>query len=223
MPRISDSKGRSDANSGYVRLLGDEDLGHLISRVQATVIRAGNELEKILEEKTSAQLKASLEIILSNQQNLFPTEIQVVFRSRMPGISGGRGVTGDVLVFDHRIRKAMVIEVKDGDTFDTKKASGELESMTRFASWISEQTGYQSTFYFCSFNQDDKEAIVSGAKGRFGIENAMTGRELCELLRIDYDDIRAERMSLQSENLQYFLSEMLRIPAIRDRIVQMLQ
>ena len=47
MPKISESKGRPDENSGYARLFGNQQLGQLLSRVQATVIRTGNALEKI--------------------------------------------------------------------------------------------------------------------------------------------------------------------------------
>lgn len=62
------------------------------------------------------------------------------------------GATADLVVVDHLSRHVKVIELKDGDTFDTKKSSGELESMSRFADWISIKIGYDATFYFCSFN-----------------------------------------------------------------------
>ena len=48
MARIADSKGREDDNSGYTRLLGNRQLGQLLSRIHATVIRNGNELEDML-------------------------------------------------------------------------------------------------------------------------------------------------------------------------------
>ena len=64
--------------------------------------------------------------------------------------------------------------------------------MTLFASWIAQATGYEATYYFCSFNQDDKDAICMGAKGRFDVSHAMTGRELCDLLGIDYAALKRE-------------------------------
>jgi hypothetical protein len=109
----------------------------------------------------------------------------------------------------------LVIELKDGDTFDTKKASGELESMTTFANWLSTRIEYETTFFFCSFNQVDKQAIVAGAKGRFDVSHAMTGRELCKLLSINYDALRTRRQREQPENLRYFLSELLHIDEIQ--------
>lgn len=223
MAKISDSKGRSDTNSGYARLFGNQRLGQLMSRVHATVIRTGNELEHIIEEETPAHLKATLDSILSNQEGIFPQgNLQVAFQCRMPGTSEQRGGTIDVAIFDHSDRRVSVVELKDGDTFDTKKSSGELASMTKFADWISRQTGYEAIYYFCSFNQDDKEAIIRGAKGRFDIEHAMTGRELCAILRIDYDALRKKRQSEQSANLAYFLTELLKISEIRRAVRELL-
>lgn len=47
--KISESKpGRRDG--GYTRLFNDPDIGALVSRVQGTSIRAGNELEKLFCE-----------------------------------------------------------------------------------------------------------------------------------------------------------------------------
>jgi len=221
MVKISETKGRSDVNSGYARLFGNQQLGQLISRVHATVIRTGNELERIIEAATPEHLKTNLHTILE-QRGLFASDIQVVFQGRMPGTVKQSGSTIDVAVFDHPNCNVSIIELKDGDTFDTKKSSGELDSMMKFADWISNKTAYSATFYFCSFNQDDKEAIVRGAKGRFDVSHAMTGRELCTILGIDYDVLREKRQSKQSENLGYFLSELLKISEIRQFIRKLL-
>jgi hypothetical protein len=216
MPKIADSKGRPDENSGYARLFGNQQLGQLMSRVQATVIRTGNELEHLIEQETPDELKASLDEILTGQNTLAP--IQVVFQAKMPPQGQHRGEKADIVVFDHSINIAMVIELKDGDTFDTKKSSGELESMMTFANWIASEFKYDANYYFCSFNQNDKHAIAAGAKGRFDITHAMTGRELCEKLQIDYDKIRENRQKEQPENLRYFIMELLKINDIRQII-----
>jgi hypothetical protein len=221
MAKISETKGRSDANSGYARLFGNQQLGKLMSRVHATVIRTDNELERIIEAETPESIKSTLDVILE-QTELSKSNLQVVFQGQMPRADGQSGGTIDVAVFDHEKRTVLVIELKDGDTFDTKKSSGELDSMTKFAEWIAQRTGYFATFYFCSFNQDDKEAIVRGAKGRFDVSHAMTGRELCAILGIDYDTLREKRQSQQAENLRYFLAELLKIQNIRQLLKELL-
>jgi hypothetical protein len=221
MPKISDSKGRPDENSGYARLFGNQQLGQLLSRVQATVIRTGNELEKLIESETSDELKTDLEDILAGQQSFSKT--QVVFQAKMPPQVNSRGETADIVIFDHAEKSARIIELKDGDTFDTKKASGELASMEVFAKWLSSRTDYKTSFYFCSFNQTNKEAIVHGAKGRFDVHHAMTGQELCNLLNIDYDALKAKRRLEQPQNLRYFLSELLRIAEVKHIINELLE
>ena len=54
MALIENSKGRKEG-SNYQRLFGNEALGYLLSRVHATVITAGIELEKLI-------IKASNEV-----------------------------------------------------------------------------------------------------------------------------------------------------------------
>jgi len=212
MPKIADSKGRSDENSGYARLFGNQRLGQLLSRVQATVIRTGNELEHIVEEETPDQLKVNLDDILLGQADF--AQIQIVFQAKMPPEGKKRGEKADIIVFEHGKKSAMVIELKDGDTFDTKKSSGELESVTTFANWLEKQTGYTANFYFCSFNQEDKRAVIAGAKGRFDITHVLSGRELCAILQIDYDSIREKRREEQPDNLRYFITELLKIDEV---------
>lgn len=221
MAKIVDSKGRPDENSGYARLFGNQQLGHLMSRVQAAVIRTGNELEELIKKETPDELKARLEDILSGQEAF--SQVQVVFQAKMPPQENNRGETSDIVLFDHTHKTAMVIELKDGDTFDTKKSSGELASIETFAKWLANQVNYKTTFFFCSFNQTDKEAIVHGAKGRFDAAHAMTGQELCNLLTIDYDSLREKRQKEQPENLRYFISELLRIKEIRQIINELLE
>jgi hypothetical protein len=200
MPKLSESKGRPDENSGYARLFGNQQLGQLLSRVQATVIRTGNELEKLIENEKSDELKAILDDILTGHQPFSKT--QIVFQAKMPSQVDARGETADIVVFEHLEKTAMIIELKDGDTFDTKKASGELASMEVFAKWLSSRTGYKTTFYFCSFNQTNKEAIIHGAKGRFDISHAMTGQELCNLLNINYDALKVNDYRLKVDSFE---------------------
>jgi hypothetical protein len=146
----------------------------------------------------------------------------VVFGPRITKASNGHDINGDIVVFDHAKRTLKVIEVKEGDTVDTKKASGELGSFNQSAAELSKATGYERSISFCSFNQEDKEAIVAGAKGRFSPEQGMTGRELCSILAIDFDTLRAGRVGEQASNLDYFLSELVGIPEIAQHLRQKL-
>ena len=49
-------------------------------------------------------------------------------------------------------------------------------------------------------------------------DEAMTGREFCNLLEIDYDEIVNERLQDTEDNTLYFVQELLSIPEIRSLI-----
>lgn len=51
MSRIENATERTDGNSGYTRAVGSEELGRLLSKVQATVIANGNGLERLVAER----------------------------------------------------------------------------------------------------------------------------------------------------------------------------
>lgn len=128
MAKISESKGRGNENSGYVRVVGSPALGQLLSRVQATVIRNGNELEHILKQQCPyysvvAKLGDIPDQLDSSKQ------VQVFFSYKHERV-GETSIVGDVTVVDHSQKVVHTVELKDGDTFDTKKSSGELESIT---------------------------------------------------------------------------------------------
>ncbi|HIC9365848.1 TPA: restriction endonuclease, partial [Campylobacter coli] len=56
MSKISNQQGRDvqkNGISGYTRVIGNNELGQLLSRVQACVISNGNELEKLLISRCS--------------------------------------------------------------------------------------------------------------------------------------------------------------------------
>jgi hypothetical protein len=210
MSLIQDSGGRTDDDSGYGRVFGNSELGRLISRVHVCAIRNGNELERLLWEATP--YKSSLGEIL--HRTLVEQEVHVVT---------GRGIRQsdyhapltDFLVLDLRVPELAVIELKDGDTFDTKKATGELASAQRFAHWIAPQVGYPVRYYFCAFNQTSKAAIVSGIRSRFALDEVLTGAELCERIGVEYAAIRAVRQQNQAANRAYFVAQLLAIPEIR--------
>ncbi len=56
-------------------------------------------------------------------------------------------------------------------------------------------------------------AIVTGFKQKITQNEAMTGREFCDLLEIDYDEIVAEQD--QSRNVRFFLRELINVEQVR--------
>jgi len=223
MAKIADAKGRKDGG-GYTRLFeGNKELGHLMSRVHSAVISSGNELEKIIKKQVN--LISDLDEFL--QSEIMPDGVFVADKKQIRGSQtfDFSGSEPDFIIFKRRRGKQQchVVELKDGDAFDTKKSAAEWTIMLDFIRANAKNLQYIMRPHFCSFNQDDKSVIVAGFKGKITIEEALTGREFCELLELDYDGIVQLRKSLSKGNIAYFISELLKISEVRDQIVERLK
>jgi len=224
MALIENAKGRRDnqSPSGYTRLFGISSLGNLMSRIQGTVISSGTELEKLIWERV--QQIIDLDDFISTALNQPMIGIWV---ARKQQIKNSKAIHSkyepDFLAFNPNNRICYIVELKDGDQFDTKKSSGEYTSLHNFNNDISQSIPYSTHIYICSFNSATKKEIYDGFKHKFPINEIITGKELCELLDINYTDITNIRMNDQQNNVDYFIKELLRINAVKDAIMKYLQ
>lgn len=223
MSKIRNAEGRQDGGSGYTRVLGCGELGQLISRVQSTVISNGTELERIIVSMT--ETITDLEKFIDDttdglqEDGVFLCQKKILKKSRY----AIAGIEPDLLIFVvERRRICKVIELKDGDNFDTKKSASEREHLERFATEFGAQIPFVTEFFICSFNQEDKEQIQIGFKNKFELEHIMTGRELCEVLHISYNEIIDRRKADIIDNFDYFISELVQIPEVRAKVEEKL-
>lgn len=218
MAKFSEAKGRRDGNSGYGRAFGNKALGQVLSRAQATVISTGNELEKLLSDKITRI--DDLDEFLD--RNTIDSDIYIVSKKAVKKSEKLNSPVQepDFLIFHHtkESKHCYAVELKDGDTFDTKKAEGEYKNLEQFVQTVSQNLPYTVSFYFVAFNQEDKNAIYEGFKRKVPLDKCMTGREFCGLLRIDYDEIVTERGHDAQQNFQDFLTALLDIQEARDFI-----
>lgn len=219
MALIENSKGRI-TGGGYERLFGNQELGHLLSRVQATVISTGTELEKLIVRL--ANRIDDVDAFLA-AQNL-PNGTYLISKQAIKHSALRSDQEPDILIFqiDPVRQHCYIIELKDGDNFDTKKAAGEVHLLEVFENHLSRRIRFTTSIHVCSFNQPDKEKIVAGFKRKITVEQAMTGEELCVLLDIDYADLLLQRIGQQILNLDYFIDKLLEIEDIREMIIQKL-
>ncbi|MDE0093647.1 MAG: hypothetical protein OXO49_03975 [Gammaproteobacteria bacterium] len=215
MARFREAKGRVDGNSGYARVFGSQGLGALFSRVQATVISAGTELERIVRDKVDNI--QDLDDFLSVEQ--MPEGVFVVPKKQIKAskVLLSSGSEPDFLVFKRRQgrQSCHVIELKDGDAFDTKKSEAEHTALQSFVSSNARHLQYLVHCHVVSFNQDLRQAIYEGFKKRIPMKECMTGREFCELLEIDYDAIVEQRKADQNLNRKDFLTDLLKIKPVK--------
>lgn len=223
--KIENAKGRRDENSGYTRLLGNARLGQLLSKVQATVISNGTELERIILSRTNniSDLDGFIDSVTDGTQPdgvyVCPKDVAKKSKLTLPKHEP------DLLVY--RVQQeecsCKVIELKDGDTFDTKKVRGEREQIEEYSHNLESKTHITTEYDICSFNQNNKKSIETGLKGEFTPDHIMTGREFCDILSIDYDDIVEARKADAQDNVDYFISELLNIPEIKTKILRKLK
>jgi hypothetical protein len=215
-------KGREDG--GYSRVLGNDQLGALISQVQATTISAGTELEKMVSSHaiimTSKQLGEFLSGVIQNgtyllTKNLIKKHLKKIINST---------VEPDFVVIIVVDEKVFVIELKDGDQFDTKKAEGEVEALNKFANQLHGHmlkeglSNYTVEIKICFFNSKSKDSIVLGMKNRISKSQAMTGEEFCRLINISYSSIIKAREIHMEQNFSYFIEQLLLIPEVNEKI-----
>lgn len=217
--KIKDAKGRQDGNSGYTRTLGNEELGQLISRVQATVISNGTELERMIVEKSNTikDLDKFIEDTTNAQidNGTYLCQKKTLKKSKY----NIKDIEPDLVIFIvEKKRICKVIELKDGDVFDTKKASGEKENLEKFTTQFGSKVPFIAEYYICCFNQTDKEKIKAGFKNKFDEAHIMTGIELCEILGINYSQIKKKREKDAKDNFSYFIEELLKIKAVRKEL-----
>lgn len=164
--KIRNQKGRRDGNSAYARVFNNSDLGDLISKIQATVISNGNELEKIILSQTNTIDDLNIFIekaeIGEIENGVFVCPKNKI-KSSIYAVKNpidNKGIEPDLLIFlveKHRICK--IVELKDGDTFDTKKAAVEREHLITFSKEFGSKIPFRTEIYLCSFNQNDINAI----------------------------------------------------------------
>lgn len=212
MALLKKSRGRKDNDSGYSRMIGNDEVGSLLSRVHATAIRAGSELERMV--RSNIHIIEDLTSFLSSEnmpEGVWLADKKMV--KKCPLLDSPRSEP-DFIIFKRRgeFQACHIVELKDGDAFDTKKAAGEKASMDAFIAANEGRIPYEVHSHFCCFNQDSREAIHEGFKKKIALEETMTGREFCDFLEIDYDEIVRVRKEHASENFRTFFEELLGIP-----------
>ena len=216
MAKIRESNPKNRSGS-YDRLFGNEKLGELMSKVQSASIRAGNELETLIKERID--IVDDLDEFLQMDaipEGIFLVTKSVIKKSKLH-INGSEP---DFILFKQQ--HCYIVELKDGHVFDTKKVDGERASLYGFADRNIEKLTNNISVYFCSFNQEDHHIIWNGFKRMIEFEEIMTGREFCELLEIDYDEIVEIRSRDAEDNTRYFLEELLRMPEIGRTIIDII-
>lgn len=207
MARLSDAamKKKHKTSGSYGRLFDDEKIGLVMSDVQSTAIRNGNELEKLIERYSNPLTNNdTCNLIDEIESGTIQDGTYLLSKDSYRGtaIAIPNHEPDYLIVQAHGTNvKIFVVEMKDGDDFDTKKSNGELETLTACNDFIENNFEISTDYALCCFNQKSRLNIVRGLKNRFDEAHVMTGNEFCELVGIEYEAIIKERKSDASDNI----------------------
>ena len=221
MAKIRESNPKHSSGA-YERLLNNKDLANIFTKAQSTVITNGTELEKIITSKSTKidNLDDFINQVNSGNQGIgvYLCTKKVINQSKYRNTK-----QPDFIVFEIKpngARNCTIVELKDGDSFDTKKSQSEKQSLIAFKNDLASNIPFVVRFCICSFNQSDKEQIYLGFKKNFEMNEILTGQEFCDMLGISYDDIQLMRTKDAKDNFEYVVSEMTKIvfKGIREHI-----
>lgn len=202
-------------SGGFNRLFDNEELSDLLSKVQSTLISNGNELERIITRQISSEgrfLEDYKEYNISSKAYLvnhksFKID---VFKRDKPNF----------ILFAER--KCYLVQISDTYVFDRKKCEIEKKYLENFKKELSKRIDLNIEYYFCCFNNNNKEEIADGLKNVFTEDEILGGAEFCEILNVDYEKIKSDRLKECPDNLSYFLEKLLEIDVVREKLYEML-
>ena len=205
--RISDARPKNSSGN-YERLFGDEEIGCLMSKVQSASIKAGYVLENIIAQRSALIPGGNLEEFVDDSMK---GKYSGIFLATKKMIKASKyhieHHEPDMMIFildDNGHGICHIVELKAGAAFDTKKSDAEKETLEICRSVLGPDLPFITKFYLCAFHAENRREIINGLKGRFSKEEVLTGRELCEILQLDYDEIVDEESRFQRDNLNYF-------------------
>ena len=223
MVTLQGTKGKDDKDikkGAYYRCFGNLEIARLLSRIQSLIIKNGYELEKLFEELTKDIQIQDLDKFLSVQ--IQPEGIRIALKKAVKNSDTleGHGIEPDFIIFERKedSQNCYIVELKDGHEFDTKSSSKEHQNLHDFLSRNAIALQYFHSYCkICGFNATSREEIRKGFKNKIDINQAMTGKELCDLIGLDYDEIVEKRAQDRSRNLEFLVNELLDIPVINDK------
>lgn len=220
MAKIKNAQPKT-TSGGYERLVGNPALADIFTKAQSTVITNGSELEKMIRDR--AQLISNLdEFIDKCDEGLIPDGSYLCTKAVLKKSKYKlEKHEPDFIAFTLNLTKKLcyVVELKDGDAFDTKKAAAEKEMLQKFVNHLAPRIPFRTKYYICCFNQLDKTKIVTGLKNVVTIDEVMSGDEFCDILGINYRQIVELRKDDAADNFAYVVQKMSEIPDMQHSVV----
>ena len=209
------------STGGYERLFDNKELGDLMAKVQSTVIANGYELERLLiaEFIPIVNLNEFINNPKKYSKGIYNCSKSILKKSDYYL----KGNQPDLLIFDNREKnvKCFIIELKDGNLFDTKKSKGESEHIKEFYEWFTariDKNKIKVQYCFCCFNEHDKNELEKTFRKTVTKAHLLTGKDFCDTMKIDYESIVEKRKKEGNDNIDYLINSLLQIQSVKELI-----
>jgi hypothetical protein len=203
MALLSESyPGRSDGS--YTLLFGDPRFGELISAVHSTSIKMGNQLEKLIMDRSKLITVNNIDAFFNKTlpEGIWIIPKQVIAKDKRLNFDQ----KPDMIIVNVNKNTCQVIEMKLGDNFDTKKSKGEVDQIKKYVEKLDKATTYKASFAICMFYAKDRASVVNGFKGQITEKEALTGMEFCEIAGINFKEVNNIISEAQSANRTFFIA-----------------
>lgn len=221
MVRLSDTKVKDCQGVAYFRSFGNKSLAALLSRTQAMIIKNGTELEHMILERVNTIDDLDAYLKEDSHEGIYVVPRKKIKESSIVNFDG---IEPDFMIFIEKNKKKAchIVELKDGCEFDTKSSEAEKTSVSEFIRNNAQKLQYTFDGHICCFNEETRAGIVKGFKNKIEESDALTGKEFCKLLKIDYDEIIKKRKTYQKDNVNYFLDLMINDKGLKRKLKSLL-
>ena len=188
----------------FEKLFWDKQLAMLMTKIYSMANSTKNDLKDLIAKKIRKTNYVAIGGV-NKDRRVFPE------------IKNQREIEVDCIIWT--IDGRMLIKIEE-EYPDIKKLAEELRQLVVVKDYL---RGRNTSIHFCNFYAKTNKEIEQETFGLLEKGMAMTGRELCGRLGIDYDEIIKEITKNQEESLNYFINELMKIPEINPKIVKKLK
>lgn len=213
MALISNANGRADVKtSAYFRIFAEDEndkvaekLASMVSKIHATSISNGCKLEKLIASPDYNSHNPRDKVSARELNEGHFCHIKVL-QTDCPAIVGQDKIEVDYVVVGPDV--ISLFELKDGDTFDTKKSKGEINSLKTVQAYLkSLYPDKDVRYHFVLWNTADiKPGSIKVNDIEVGV--MMTGAEFCARMNLDYAAINNSRRSVAKDNKKWFMEQL---------------
>lgn len=200
-------------NNAYERVIEDKDYARFIQRAHQTMISNGTELEHIINKSYPNTIIKIKEININLNEFPIGTLIngcEIIIDKRFVSIDKNKihKKKPDYL-YKKSKNEWFIIELKDGDGFDTKKSPGEVRVLQEVVDTLKKK--YPDLKFIPKMvlfnNKNLSEASIKCLAAQ---PMLMRGIDFCKLLGLTWDQIDKQRKFDRKQNTNYFEEEVIK-------------